>query len=199
MKVSEIEADQAGQADQAGIKLAIKDTSIGKGLFATVAIPKGTSLGFYSGQLRKMSPDLVGNDKLLKLREKPPWYPRDVDFSVYNIVDATTDKNNFLKFINDYRGLADAPNVRYLANGMFYTDADIAENEQLLTDYGARWWDTYRQNARERALEQFLKDAKVLMREFFRDEKSEPCQTIGWTSPDSSITLKMVLDKRATS
>ena len=139
MKIEEIQEDKSR-----GISLKIKETKHGKGIFATTGIEEGFLLGFYKGTLREMTPELKGNDKLLRLRKKPGWYPAGLDFSRYNIVDAREDKNNFLKFINDFRTIADRPNVKGLQDGMFYTCRPIASDEQLLTDYGEKWWETYR-------------------------------------------------------
>ena len=62
------------------INLRISQTKIGKSLFTVDAISQKTPLGFYTGTVHELSPKLSGNDKLLRLREKPPWYPKDKDF-----------------------------------------------------------------------------------------------------------------------
>lgn len=143
MKIEEIKDEPQSKK---GLELRIRETKFGKGLFSTSEIEPGTMLGFYTGNLREMTPELRGNDKLLLLRQKPPWYPKDVDFSKYNIVDARGVKNNFLQFMNDYRGIADGPNVSYLKNGMFFTNKRVYPDEQLLTNYGEKWWETYRKH-----------------------------------------------------
>ena len=82
------------------------------------------------------------------------WF-RDVEDTTYYVgfqtqghfgygVDASTNGGN-TRFINDYKGVAAAPNVRYVTTGgvagttpriMVVTAREVAAGEEFLADYG---------------------------------------------------------------
>ena len=118
-----------------------RDTSVGKGIFTTVNLPKNTKLGWYVGQVvHPKSGDPA--DKLLVLRVEPPWwssvYP-DTPFGDYQIVNGDQG-GNFLATINDYRNIAASPNVTCASDGLYLLTRDVLANEELLTNYGEGWW-----------------------------------------------------------
>lgn len=106
-----------------------------KGLFATRAWAFGRVVGEYQGLVR--------------------WF-RDVDDTTYFAgcqaegyygygVDASVNGNH-TRFINDYKGVAAAPNVRYATTGsamkrlppriIVITTKDVQAGEEFLADYG---------------------------------------------------------------
>jgi hypothetical protein len=111
-----------------------------RGVFATEGICAGTDLGEYVGQIRLIDAAW-------------PLDPTECDYSwtlrmdrFFFIIDAQKWANE-LAFVNDYRGVASKPNIapkwvvhRSSYHLVFHTISPIAQNEEILIDYGADYW-----------------------------------------------------------
>jgi len=106
-----------------------------RGVFATANIGHPTTLGEYSGERYTVDSErgggkyaalitIIGNQAL--------------------IIDATRYGNEH-RFINDYRGIANAPNVRMVAdipNSIIEIETlvPLNQDDELLLDYGRDYW-----------------------------------------------------------
>ena len=79
----------------------------------------------------------------------------DYDLSLCRLGDATSvgidasKKGNQARFVNDYRGIADKPNVAFserrnehgeLRMSLYSGNQDIKKGSELLVSYGKSWW-----------------------------------------------------------
>ncbi len=114
-----------------------------RGVFALKKIDAWAQLGEYVGEV------FIGAGV-------PEMFPRkDVHcwFAERNGISVQVSSNRFaneLAFINDYRGIADAPNVglQWIIHKGFYhfgyvTLREIQQGEELLVDYGQKWASIY--------------------------------------------------------
>ncbi len=117
-----------------------------RGIFAESFIPKGTELGEYVGEvfLRNIEADI---SDILSFCSEYTWQVKVKDFML--ITDPKKWANE-LAFINDYRGIKESPNVAsglIIHRGAFHfgyiTIADIEAKEELLVDYGERYWKAF--------------------------------------------------------
>lgn len=106
------------------------------GLFASHKIPANVELGEYVGEIRLGSISQYDGGVYC-------WV-----VSVHNFIIQVDSRRlaNELSFVNDYRGIASAPNVHtalIVHKGSYYfgykSIREIASGEELLTDYGQRW------------------------------------------------------------
>lgn len=107
------------------------------GVFARMPIPKGEEIGEYVGEIQMGPRDGLGQGGVYCWRI---WVNRMI-FNIYSRKVA-----NELSFINDFRGLAEQPNVQttlIVHRGLYYFGyealRDILASEELLIDYGAAW------------------------------------------------------------
>ena len=110
------------------------------GVFAKCKIPKGAELGEYVGMI---SFGCKNFEPFQSFKGVHCWR---VEFGVVVLNICSEHIANELAFINDYRGLGDAPNVRsawILHRGGYYfgyeTTRVIEPMEELLADYGKLW------------------------------------------------------------
>ncbi|MBY0529876.1 MAG: hypothetical protein K2P51_06755 [Rhabdochlamydiaceae bacterium] len=110
------------------------------GLFAKKQISQGIDLGTYSGEMKLLNADfpMVGGQYNYALAMKLPGFTFVIDAKKWA---------NEMAFMNDYRKIAEKPNV-YIRTvthrGCYYsmcqTLCPISEGEELLTDYGVNYW-----------------------------------------------------------
>lgn len=109
------------------------------GVFALANIPKDTELGEYAGEI-----------SFGRLLEKPAVFKGvhcwKVHFHELILTVSSANFANELAFINDFRSLSGAPNVRakwILHQGSYYfgyeTTREIEPEEELLADYENLW------------------------------------------------------------
>lgn len=109
-----------------------------RGLFSTKIIPAGTNLGEYVG---KISFGQEPDQRLLRGVRcwRVPFGPHILHISSHEVA-------NELAFTNDFRGIAEHPNVRptwIMHRGVYYfgyeSIREIKPGEELLIDYGKTW------------------------------------------------------------
>ena len=112
-----------------------------RGLFARCAIPAGTWIGDFAGLVKTQRPG-DSSRYLLEIWRDPdvPDMRLDVDAQLYG---------NETRFINDYHGVADAPNISFtvyrhtwtgeLAVGCLTLES-VKCGAELLADYGQAFW-----------------------------------------------------------
>ena len=110
-----------------------------RGVFATEDLLDKIALGVYAGELFFQDTMVLKKDVSMYL-----W-----DFSVLGnhfLIDASRYANE-LAFVNDFRGIANQPNVSHTLlchEGVFYfgyqTIARVNKGEELLIDYGEKYW-----------------------------------------------------------
>ena len=111
-----------------------------RGVFAKKNIPRDTDIGQYVGEARFIATEW-------KLDEKDydyAWTTKVQNFLF--IIDAKKWANE-LAFVNDFRGIAEAPSLipkwvihRGSFHLIFQTSQDIAADSELLIDYGEEYW-----------------------------------------------------------
>lgn len=111
-----------------------------RGLFALAELPSGVDLGEYAGEMRLI-------DASWKLNQKEHNYSLVIPLGAYRFIIDAKKWANELAFINDYRGIAKAPNVigttavhRGCYYPIFQTLSSISPGEELLIDYGPGYW-----------------------------------------------------------
>lgn len=106
------------------------------GVFAMKPIPQDTELGEYVGEIQ-FSDTNLGHGGVYC------WH-----FSVNGFAVSVNSRRlaNELSFINDFRGIGEAPNVEtawIVHRGRYYfgykTIREVARGEELLVDYGITW------------------------------------------------------------
>ncbi|MBM3201652.1 MAG: SET domain-containing protein [Chlamydiae bacterium] len=110
------------------------------GVFATKVIPQGEVIGEYVGRIYYFSSE---EEKLTPFSE----YKWTIVHPHYTVVVDSQYGANELALINDYRGIANGPNVepcfvsykgsRYFS---YITSREIFPQEELLVDYGDQFW-----------------------------------------------------------
>jgi hypothetical protein len=124
--------------------LEVRESNIpgaGNGLFATKKLKKGTKLGFYSGKLltkeehKKMSAEEAAYVVTIHWKRKVNGKRQ------YIIIDGNVSGNK-LKMLNDGAHSGGVPNVDMDDGGFMYTTQDVEAGEELLWNYGTKYWDT---------------------------------------------------------
>lgn len=117
------------------------------GVFAKKKILKNTDLGEYVGEIHLWN----GLSTLVGMGTGYNWIIGWESQSTW-CIDARKIANE-LAFVNDYRGLKDAPNVRpkwMIHRGYYYFGyaalRDIQTNEEIVIDYGKEWAHLYHQH-----------------------------------------------------
>lgn len=114
------------------------------GVFAKKKIPKGAPLGECVGEVSLLSLSAAKEKAGSSYNWIVNWKNR-----VFLCIDSRKIANEMM-YVNDYRGLQDAPNA-YLAwminRGFYYLGyaalRDIERNEEIVIDYGKEWEDLY--------------------------------------------------------
>lgn len=138
--------------------LYIKKSTIpgaGRGLFTKVAIPKGTRITEYKGELVTWKEV----EKMADYRNGYVFY-----FSQKHCIDAWKTKKGVAHYANDAKGIVRVPGVRNNSDYVTekrrcYIEAvkDIPARSEILVEYGKEYWDAIRYNVR---LEQSAKKRK---------------------------------------
>jgi SET domain-containing protein len=113
---------------------------VGHCVVATKNIAKNAHIGIYAGVLRQNT-------------EKAEWnpYQNAPTKNCSHYIDAESIGNQ-MRFINDYRNIASAPNVGFFINPLRVNGylvsvvvalRTIAKGEELLLDYGDKYWAEY--------------------------------------------------------
>jgi hypothetical protein len=111
-----------------------------RGLFARTSIAAGTDLGTYSGEMKLLNADFP--------MERGKYnYALVMKLQGYTFVIDAKKWANEMAFMNDYRKIAEKPNVQVrtaIHRGCFYsmyqTLCEISEGEELVWDYGDNYW-----------------------------------------------------------
>lgn len=114
------------------------------GLFAKKALSSKTEIGIYSGEI------LLIEESCSPTKDQEGVYCWNLKINQFQLNINSRKFANELVFINDFRGISSAPNVRHkliIHRGCYYfgieTIGDIEANEELLIDYGATWGNKY--------------------------------------------------------
>ncbi|KAG9005853.1 hypothetical protein FRB94_003924 [Tulasnella sp. JGI-2019a] len=119
-----------------------------KGLFATRKIPPKTHILDYLGEVHADDRDDSDYDlSLLRLSTSEAISLGVGDEPISIGVDAQ-DMGNEARFINDYRGVAESPNVEFkdhvvggeLRMGVFSGPKGVGKGKEILVSYGKGWW-----------------------------------------------------------
>ena len=105
------------------------------GLFAASAIKKGTSLGYYKGEIMNESDPNNNSDYSLELSERPPWISKKDWRTKGPFVDPLTWPKMWLKYVNSADEDNDA-NLDLTPQGEYVANRDIAVGEELFIDHG---------------------------------------------------------------
>jgi hypothetical protein len=118
------------------------------GIFATKKITAGTEIGEYVGEVYLRN---IDEPKEI-IFDRIPFseYAWIIQINkVFLIINAKNIANE-LALINDYRGIRPKPNVEMqliIHEGAYYSAyvsiCDIQEGEELVVDYGDRFWDAF--------------------------------------------------------
>src|SRR5579872_4119437 len=73
----------------------------GCGVFAKIDIPPGTFLDYYRGQIVDIDKPggTPASDKLMTIRRRPPWWPKDLVFDKSAIINGAIE-GNWVTMIN---------------------------------------------------------------------------------------------------
>jgi hypothetical protein len=111
-----------------------------RGLFAKKEIPEGSDLGTYAGEITLMNANF-------EFKKGDYDYALVLNLSSFYYVVNSRKCANEMVFINDYRGIAKAPNVKAaitVHKGVYYpmfcTITPILPGQELLWDYGNNYW-----------------------------------------------------------
>lgn len=114
----------------------------GKGLFTTAFIPKGTRIVEYKGTVTTW--DKVRHDAA----NAYIYFVKPA-----HVIDAKDHPKSLARYANDAKGLTRAKgsrnNTKFEADGLrvfLVAIKDIQAGEELLVDYGKKYWDTVRKN-----------------------------------------------------
>lgn len=119
-----------------------------RGLFATRKIPPNTHVLDYLGEVHSDEREESDYDlSLLRLNTSEVVEMGVGDEPVSIGVDAQ-DMGNEARFINDYRGVAESPNVEFkdhvvngeLKMGVFSGPKGVGKGKEILVSYGKGWW-----------------------------------------------------------
>ena len=118
-------------------EIEIRETTGGRGAFATRKIPRGTFLGSYEGD------ELNATAYRERFADRPPRYVVRVDADLYLDGEERSKNGNFTPALVNH---AEDPNVvRYCSQRRppkidFFADRDIESGSELLVDYGPQYW-----------------------------------------------------------
>jgi len=119
-----------------------------RGLFAMRKIPPKTHILDYLGEVHADDRDVSDYDlSLLRLSTSEATSLGVCEGAVSIGLDAQ-DMGNEARFINDYRGVAESPNVEFkdhivegeLRMGVFSGPKGIGKGKEILVSYGKGWW-----------------------------------------------------------
>ncbi|KAJ8604366.1 hypothetical protein CTAYLR_002562 [Chrysophaeum taylorii] len=129
--------ETAPSLEPASIEVRATGDGRGRGAFATQAIPKGTFLGSYEG-------DILGSSDLLdRYATSDPEYVIRVDANCFLDGRAARRKSSFTPALMNHATAANV--VRYCSSRRppvvdFFADAEIPEGDELCFDYGDAFW-----------------------------------------------------------
>lgn len=128
-------------------ELEIKESGItgaGKGLFTNAFIPKGTRIVEYKGTVTTWETVRHDATNAYIYFLKPNY-----------VIDARDHPKSLARYANDAKGLTKARdkrnNAKFEADGLrvfLVAIKDIAAGEEILVDYGRKYWDTVRMNVK---------------------------------------------------
>jgi uncharacterized protein len=127
----------------------------GKGLFATIAISRGTRIVEYKGKIttwKEVEHDEGKNGYIYYVKRN-------------HVIDAGNTKTALARYANDARGISRVKgisnNAEYIEEGLkVYIKAtkNIPAGAEILVDYGKEYWDAIRYNIKLEAKEKKLRE-----------------------------------------
>ena len=115
------------------------------GVFALDNFTQGHEFGHYTGEVKRRTQFLKEVDKKSKGTRYHMNFGRDEDF----VIDAE-ECGNELRYVNDYRNIADEANVEFvlkddrsrgLLSAVLQVKTSIMKGDELLCDYGQDYWE----------------------------------------------------------
>jgi SET domain-containing protein len=107
------------------------DPTRARGVFAAVPIPASTTIGKYTGEE-------VTDTELV--RRYGPGGLAEYTLAAGGVNIDAVNATSCMRLINDFRGLAPGPNVRFAPDFHVITLRDIDEGEELVVSYGDNYF-----------------------------------------------------------